>query len=283
MKLIKSLTTITLLSLLAVSCDVIDEPYMVDVNNSSTIASRDSSFQRIALLEEFTGHYCSNCPAAAAIAAQLHSLYGKRFLIIAYHSGIFARVDSDFTTDYTTPTSDELYAYFGNPNNPAGVINRINNGGFIVGSTDWGTVAAQQLGIAGDAAVGLVAEVSYNEDNRGISVAVDVKAQEAVSYPVWICAYITESGLISKQKTNDLTTYPDGTITKYEHKHVFRQALNGTWGSVIAETMSEGQVANKVITGTLNNISVAAGCELIVFAYNKTNGEILQAVALSLE
>lgn len=272
MKSIKKNFFYILVALFAIACDQIDGPYMEGTQHHDS--NEDSTFQQVVLLEEFTGHQCSNCPAAANIAAQLHTLYGKRFIVIAYHSGWFARVSQNFPTDYTTPISDELYAHFGVQSNPAGVINRENNAGYVVNSADWGAKSA--LLLEQEPVVTVRAEAQYQPSNRNITLNVDIKALSNIDEPIWVCAYVTESGLISPQET------PEGVIANYEHKHVFRQSLNGTWGSVVSESLVNAQVKNVTISGTLNQDIVAEHCEVVIFVYNKVNGRVLSAVAVDM-
>lgn len=276
MKYIKHILPIFTMAMLVLACDVIDGPYM----ETSHPNGNNDKFQKIVLLEEFTGHQCSNCPAAANLAAQLHTLYGSQFLIISYHSGWFARTSTNFPTNYTTATGDELYSHFNVQSNPAGVINRINSNGYIVSSTDWGTTAAQQL--TEEPTIGLKVEAEYTPTNRSIGLNIDVTAIGTIANPIYICAYISESGLITPQSTSEVATYPTGVIANYEHKHVFRQSLNGTWGEIVAQTMTNAQVKSIKINGTLGNGFEADNCQIVVFAYNKTSGEILQAVAKNL-
>lgn len=274
---IKILFSIALLFNVA-ACDVIEGPYM---ESGSSGGNDGDDFQKVVLLEEFTGHHCSNCPAASLIATQLHSLYGDRLVIIAYHADWFARPTTTHPVDYTTEVGESLYDYFSITSNPSGVINRISgDNGYVFPSVDWGTAIAQQMEL--EPTVGLNVDVTYSSSTRSVVVDVETVALVDLANPVWICTYITEDGLISAQSTVDLTNYPDGIIQNYEHNHVFRQSLNGEWGSVVAESMTNGQSVNKQINGVLGQDLVADNCKAITIAYDKTTGEVLYAVASDL-
>ena len=206
-------------------CDIIEEPY---INSNIQPPDTEETVQKV-LLEEFTGHQCPNCPAGAQIAKQLQNLYGDRFIIVAYHAGFFARTSTGFTTDYRTATGSELDIFFGNGSYPSGLVNRE---GEIMGSTQWGTAAAEILSKEPRLSLNFTRE--FNSTSRNLSVTVTLKSIETLN-ELKVSVFVTESGLISPQKTSGDPDYPDGTIPDYMHNHVFRASLNDTWGTNVFE------------------------------------------------
>ena len=84
---------------------------------------------------------------------------------------------------------------------------------------------------------------------------------------------ITEDGIIYKQI--------DGSelIEKYEHNHVLRKVINGTWGSNI-------QLSSTLSTYSydynLEDSWVRRNCNIVAFVYDNTNKEVLQVEKIHL-
>jgi thiol-disulfide isomerase/thioredoxin len=252
-------------------CDIVEGPYIEDVNNNG---GNDEIVKKV-LLEEFTGHQCPNCPAGAATASQIHNLYGNRFVIIAYHAGFFARTSSEFPIDYRTTTGTELNGHFGVLAYPSGIINRTSfEGTMPLDKSNWGAAAAQGLQL--EPTLGLTINKQLNEATSTLTVSVSAKAIATLT-PLKLCVFLTESGLISPQKTANDPNYPSGTIPNYEHKHVFRGSLNGTWGQ---DLFPSGAVMNQIQTitavGSLSPNWNINHLSIVCFAYSQETGEIVQ-------
>ena len=72
----KKLLTLTLIILCIASCDKIEPPY----SSGNTNPIDTTSVKRNILIEDFTGHTCPNCPAAAAELETIHSIYGNQII-----------------------------------------------------------------------------------------------------------------------------------------------------------------------------------------------------------
>jgi hypothetical protein len=108
MKRFLSLSLIILCALLQVTCDKkitraipLVSPCDLDESNSvvKTNATSDSIKFRKVLVEDYTGHFCGNCPRAAEKADYLESRYGSKVVVLANH----------VTDIYALPQSDTLY------------------------------------------------------------------------------------------------------------------------------------------------------------------------------
>lgn len=267
----RSIILITSVFLALNSCDIIEGPYIQSNGNNGG----NGDVLKKVLLEEFTGHQCPNCPAGAAIASQIKTLYSNRFVVIAYHAGFFARTSADFPIDYRTAVGAELNGHFGVLAYPSGMINRKQyDGSTVLDKSNWAAAAASAIGT--DPQMGLTVNRQYNEATRLLSVTTTAKALTGLA-PLKLCVFVTESGLISPQKTSNDPNYPSGTIPSYEHKHVFRASLNGTWGQ---DLFAAGAIANQsqILTavGTLSTNWNASNMEIVVFAYSATSGEVIQ-------
>ncbi|MFN5378805.1 MAG: hypothetical protein ACK5BQ_08575, partial [Ignavibacteria bacterium] len=97
-----------LLSLVLISCDVVNAPYEKNpkdpsdtlLKDTSTVITRTGALQNV-LLEDYTGQLCGNCPEAAEIADRLYKVNGGRVIVTAIHAGIFAKKElPDYQYDF---------------------------------------------------------------------------------------------------------------------------------------------------------------------------------------
>lgn len=264
-------------SVILTACDIIEEPYTKPVDNNS---NGDEVLQKV-LLEEFTGHQCPNCPAAAKEASDLHDYYGERFIIIAYHAGWFARTTADFPTDYRAAIGEEFNSFFQVTSYPKGMINRkLYNSSLLLNPLDWGS-AIESI-IYNEPKLKFEITKSYNQSNRLLAVNAKVKSLTDVN-PLNVCVFITESNLVSPQKVSGDSNYPDGVIPEYVHNHVFRGSLNGAWGS---SAFSQGAGANQTETvtasGTLAENWIPENIEIVCIAFDASTGEVIQVEKIKL-
>ena len=115
------LTVIFLYSLIISSCDYVENPipessgdidwnlYPFDTTSTPypwPSFTTNNNTQRNILLEDYTGHTCTNCPAAADIAHQLEVNYPDRLFMASIHAstdGSFQAVQPPtFNIDFTT-------------------------------------------------------------------------------------------------------------------------------------------------------------------------------------
>lgn len=264
-------------SVIITACDVIEEPYTKPVDNNG---NGEEVLQKV-LLEEFTGHQCPNCPAAAKEASDLHDYYGDRFIIIAYHAGWFARTTADFPTDYRTAIGEEFNSFFQVTSYPKGMINRkLYNSSLLLNPLDWGS-AIESI-VYNEPRVRLDITKTYIPTNRFLTVNATVKSLTDVN-PLNVSVFVTESNLVSPQKVSGDSNYPDGLIPEYVHNHVFRGSLNGAWGS---SAFSQGVGANRTetitVSGTLNESWIPENIEIVCFAYDASTGEVIQVEKIKL-
>ena len=127
-----------LLPLLFSSCDKVKDPYGVKSNGGGTPAAK----VRKVLLEDYTGHLCTNCPPAAQTAQTIKGIYGNRLVIMAVHAGFYAQVNpAPYGYDFTTAIGDIYLNQFGISNNPIGMVNRRGYpANHLKNYSDWGTL-----------------------------------------------------------------------------------------------------------------------------------------------
>jgi len=155
------------------SCDHVDNPYpnlptieldttLYPGNWSDYVANEWPQFtanlnmNRNVLIEDFTGHQCVYCPAAADLAHALHGANPSRVYVSSIHAGPTGIGDfqlvspPEYPVDFTNPQGIEIGTYFGTNDggfsgNPRGTINRFNNGFIFQSPNSWTSMVNTQL------------------------------------------------------------------------------------------------------------------------------------------
>jgi hypothetical protein len=253
------------------SCDIIEEPYLVPVGSNGPGPGDNV---RKVLLEDYTGQKCPNCPEAAEIAHNLQALYGEQLILLTVHAGFYSTPDAtgDFTADFRTPEGMELNTFFEIPAYPMGMVNRTEySGSRVLLKDSWEAAVAIQTEL--DAAAAITITNTYNAGTRKLDCLLETEFLETKVGTYNICAFITESGIISPQQT------AQNVNLTYEHNHVLRGSMNGTWGDLVGE---DGQaIVGTVLTNsysfTLPSGWNADNCAVVAFIYNTESNEVAQA------
>jgi len=229
-------------------------------------------------MEEYTGHYCINCPQGATEMQRLVGVYGDQIIPISLHAGdpTFNEPHTgsgSYETDFRT-TAGNAYADQFPPNGlPKGMVSRKNAGeGFQV--NQWET---EILAIKDDLPLAeITINNTYNSTTKIVSVEIETEwlldGGAGVGYKLQVG--IIEDHIIDWQLDGSATPQND---PNYDHRHVFRGAVNTTWGEAISIT-TEGSKDNKTYTYTLDSGWNADNCEIVAFIYRDgPDYEVMQA------
>lgn len=242
---------IGIVSLLFIACEETSEGQRIlDVAEIKT--------RRTVLLEDYTGQACVNCPNAHKEALSLYnsSAYHDNLIVVAIHAGMQA-VPSP--AGLKQPEGDEYADKFGVKEYPNGMINR--RGG-LKNYPSWGAAVYEEL--QRESKLNLSVEASVA--NGKLDVRADLLALEALEGKLQL--WITEDSIISFQ------TSSEGSIPQYVHNHVFRGAINGTWGEELSFVSGE----QKQISHTdfeINTMWKSENLHIVAFMYNSDG--VLQA------
>ncbi|MBM4179446.1 MAG: Omp28-related outer membrane protein [Ignavibacteria bacterium] len=285
-----------LLSLVLISCDVMNAPYEKKpkdpsdtlLKDTSTTITRTGALQNV-LLEDYTGQLCGNCPEAADIADRLYKTNGGRVIVTAIHAGIFAKKEMpDYEHDFTTPTGDALDAAFkiSRAGNPNGLVNRVTiNNRIIQGHPTWETVVAQQLQRSPALELGM--SHTYYPETKTLVVTVRTEALADIDAPTNVSVWLQENDIIADQK--DYRKTPSH-ITDYNFSHVLRASMNGTWGDTLSKAPSaKGTKSTMTFRYTFPDVKLntadtlnywdVKNFEIVAFAHKaSTSKEVLQVV-----
>ncbi len=206
-----------------------------DPNNSvsAIINVVEELFQRVVLVEEFTGESCPNCPRAAnGLATILHNAqYADKVVAICHHSGYY--------NDAYTTSFDNAYAgFFYNDNTtyaPAMMYDRYtgNNKNYngtafspvygVGGAEDIGQMVALRLTVP--TSVKLLIDPVWNSDYSKIEVKVKGSRMEGYDNPkLRLNLTLTEDSIMTNNQS--------GASGTFWHMHVGR-AVNSTWGDAV--------------------------------------------------
>ena len=152
------------------SCDIVEGPYLIDGNTNPVDTN---TFVKKVLIEDFTGHRCPNCPAAAEELASLQNFYGDKVIGIAIHpSSTFAIPDpltsSKFTYDFRTEFGDDIDNIFEITivGLPRGMVNRTGfDTDHQLGKDEWSSVVQTELAKAPIFGITLSSDVNINCKN----------------------------------------------------------------------------------------------------------------------
>ncbi len=197
---------------------------------------------RPALLVEFTGINCVNCPTAEATAAELLSSFPQDHLVVvAMHPATNPFTQATAPYDYTCPEADEYYLHCGGTVQtpfPTGTINLApaQDGSYFVDYPLWATALTQSRPWP------IVTAYSVQVNNALEISAVSLSlAPQDVSVITWL----VEDSVQGAQRMED------GSLTlDYYHRHVLRQALSPVWGDSVTLDPLGGEVLRYAIPVT---------------------------------
>ncbi len=258
-------------------CDKIDPPYTTEVDHDHN-GENGEVVSRV-LLEEFTGHQCPNCPEASKAAKDLKALYGDQLVILTIHAGWFANTDDDlFSYDFTTPVGSALADHFNVQQFPIGLVNRTRFGGSLLLSHSAWAEAIPQLT---DQPPGFDIHIdsAYDPDENTLKVDVNVYVLESSDCNYRLSVFLTESGIVKPQKTND-PDYPSGVIEDYEHNYVLRASFNDVWGEILNDaSISPGMSFQKTYSLNWDNEWIPENSKIVAFVHHALTEEVMQVTA----
>lgn len=309
---------LSLIGYFTVSCDKVDNPFPPSINTDldttiypgnwsdylanewpdfSTLPNDDPN--RNAIIEDFTGHNCSACPAAAAVAHSIHEGNPSRVFIASVHASNTADGTSSFqdvntsqgyTIDFTNPQGLALGAYFGITlsnsgffGNPAGTINRVpDNGEYFSADGSW--LSKTNAVLSSSPKVAIKAKLNYFETPKhGFFLHTEVeKLDNNLSNDLAMVVYLIEDSVVGPQNVNNVLT------PNYVHRDVMRGTLDGTpWGRTLTSSlMNNGKyyldysyiLPNQLAPAGVSSTHNAENMHVLIYVYDKTTLEIYQVI-----
>ncbi|MFN3530625.1 MAG: Omp28-related outer membrane protein [Bacteroidia bacterium] len=269
-----------LLMILAISCQEVGPAVNMGLNTNSR---SDTTFvdptpeqaqARKALLEEFTGVRCVNCPRAHNTINTLQQTYPGQIIPVGIHTGIFSQPYSG-RNDFRIPEGSSIENLLGGAQGyPAGAINRrlfSGESAIIIADQKWSNYIGGEVQGNSPVNISLVSDVDVN--NAEAAVEVRVRINEAQQGPLHLTLYLVEDYIEDFQLT------PQGVDSTYIHKHVLRQCITPYNGQALSSPTYE---VNRVFVNNfvfaINPAWNLANCQVVAFVHRiGTQVEVLQA------
>jgi hypothetical protein len=280
MKIVNKIVLITTVIIVVFfACDEIEDPF-IEYDGQCGDASLPVPIKQI-LIEEFTGHQCGNCPVGAETIETLKELYCDHIIPVAIHAGYFAEVKASgdkYTYDYRSDDGNTIDTYFEASSSgvPNAMINRAEiDGDLTLNPADWSTVVAEL--VLQKPVLDININTSLNHNSREVTMDIDVLFIESSSEELMLSVYIVEDSIASWQKDYSLPV-DEQDVEEYEHNHVLRDAINGTWGDQITTGPTNAeQVISKSYIYSINSNWKIQNSSIVAFVYKNDTKEVLQA------
>lgn len=267
--------------------------YVTDPKDIEDIVVTFDSTKRVAIIEEWTGHTCIACPAAARDIEQLDSVYGESFIAISIHDDYFAEPcpvphptppcgtgsPGAFGEDFRCPTGASYSAAhtIGPQSPPQGMVNRLGMPNNEVKNRGTWPGLVDSI-VQTNAIASIHIDHTYNSSTRAITATVRGTWLMTYTGNMNVAIMLTESGMIGWQ-----TDGPTACDSVFEFNHVLRECIN-TPGSITGSPLFAGTTG----IGTTYSYSLpsaytlpanfnAANCHLIAIIYDTVTGEVMQA------
>ncbi len=270
-----------LAALFFAGCDKIEGPYIdIPHHEDVTVVFPEldkSTVYRKVLIEEFTGHKCTNCPGGHEKLAELHNIFKDTLVMVGIHATSLAKPSSNANSiwkyNFRTEEGMDIADYFGISGIPAAIINRQPYAG------GWGISEWQSKIQAVDRSKSYAAIQMINQFNtpsqNSLKVNVKVTMLENYDAPVKLSLLLIEDGIIKPQMLGDLST-----DTNYVHNHVLRANLNGTFGEYLTPDGKVEKDSAYIYAYTIDFTKhdwVPANCSVVAILYDQSpNGQALQ-------
>ena len=264
------------------SCDIVEGPYITDADS---YVNPDKKV----LIEDFTGHLCTNCPDAAREISAIHDLYPNQIIALAIHTTTeyarpYSASQTEFQYDFRTKWGEEWDNIFGASEIglPRGMVNRIGGQSPTLGKDEWAAVVTNELKKEIDF------EINISSNSESITVTSDIQNNITGNFNLVVC--LAESNIINWQK--------DGVnnVEDYEHNHVLRSVLIDDAISSSTNLVSGEQIVRSIeydlealekfnIDYSSENLEEGNGnaggwdatnMSIIAFIYNTNTNEIVQ-------
>jgi hypothetical protein len=251
--------------------------------------SANTTITRNVLIEDFTGHQCVYCPAAADLAHALHVANPSRVFTASIHAGPTGMGDfqlvspPNYPVDFTNPQGLEIGSYFGTNDggfigNPRGTVNRFNNGFIFQGPAQWASMMNDQL-TQNNLKVNMQSALNYYPQTKGAYLHVEVeKLDQNLTNQLGIVSYLIEDSLVGDQKMVD-----NSHNSSYVHRDIHRGNLGG---QAFGRTLTSNDIINGkyyvnysfVLPNQLDGNYNAENMHILIYVYDKVTWEIYQVI-----
>lgn len=252
----------------------------VDNSYDSSLYVYPESVERKLLLENYTGQSCTSCPAGHKVIESAVEEYGDELVVVAHHTY------TSYYGDAFTMEEDMDYGawFFGSSSYAPGVS--VDRAPYEDGLSS--VIFGYSITIANGLAIAIPLREStepyvsvgmtneFDEETGKGTVTCTIHTYKSPSDEVHaLNVWLVQDSLIAYQASGSST---------YEHNHVFRGSLNGTWGTELALTPGgtevqsfEYEIGDSITSSYLNEVSWATVPEkmyLVAFVSDATSDNL---------
>lgn len=238
------------ITLAAIACDPVSE-------SERFIKADDLEVDRKALVQEFTGQFCPNCPLGHEALDNIAKQYGENAVIVSIHAGDMAFDDPDY--GLKTADGDKYAAEWGIQNYPSAVVNRK---GAMDDRSAWQGAVFTALSAPSSVKIALEAEVKDGKISITSALSSTISDTNA-KYQLWVV----------EDNINALQQDGEEYIEDYVHNHVYRASVNGIGGENVSVAMTAPLELHHSIA--IDSHWNTANLKVVAFVY--TSNDVLQA------
>jgi hypothetical protein len=261
------------------SCTKLTTPYAASKhgNIKDTIVDWDTVTPvRKVLLEDYTGHYCTNCPDAAITARTLAASNKGKLVVMAVHAGYYARKGTgDYALDLESAEGTQWNNDFNITSNPNGMINRkIFNDNRVVSADKWGESVTSLISLAPDAMMKIFPVLDTTTRQLQTLIYSHFINKLPDAYKITVC--VLEDSIIGSQKNNNPNIGPTPDWPNYVFNGVMRGTMNGAEGEILTTAIDLDLTYMGKFAYTLNTVWNFRNCYVMAYIYDATTLEIVQ-------
>jgi hypothetical protein len=218
--------------------------------------------KRKVLLEEFTGQRCVNCPTAHLVVNDLKQQYGESVIAVGIHAtSAFGLSETMNTMGLMNAEGDAYAAYWNAVTLPTGMINRTSG---LLDYDKWAAYVRTELEKEPKLKMHLTAKMDTLTEGVDSLINITVDYEPIANIDGKIQIWITENEITAPQMSG--SSY----ILDYQHNHVFRAHVNGTWGTDVY--LLANILANQCFTHKIKKHWNRKNLRVVAFVYNETEG-----------
>ncbi|MGV6862419.1 MAG: Omp28-related outer membrane protein [Putridiphycobacter sp.] len=303
-KLIYLFSLATISASIFTSCDKVEQPVKPVIEIDTTLFTdgnwadypwpefpANTNTDRNVLIEDFTGHKCIACPAAAELARQIEDANPGRVFVVSIHAGpngnntlqepatdcgTATNPNNEFCHDFLTDEGTEYSITLGGSEffaNPMGMISRKKyNDALFLQKNSWSTATDDILN-TNNLIVNMQAASNFYAGSNGLYLHVQTEFLSDLEGSYNITTYVVDNQIIGTQDSAGVL------LEHYHHHNVFLGCIDGqAYGQNVATNPSAGDIFQTDYAYVLPENTTTDSIHFVSYVYDTDNNEILQVI-----
>jgi hypothetical protein len=268
---------------------------IIDNDTSYVNDTPSAAVAKAALIEDFTGTSCPNCPSAHEAITDIITIHGAaKVVAVSIHpkSEALKLLTAPHGEDLRNADGAIVLSLLGGSNAlPTGNVNRKYNvatSNHLFGYSNWSNLTTQALANSTQIVLGITPK--FDIATNLLKIKVKTECTDTVHEAISLTVYLIENNVITGQEYQDQNG-DTKTDDQYIHNHLLREVLTPGIGRQLvlpssATIYEKGRVYE-------NNFSVPftgknwnpSNCKVIAFVHRSAGGnkEVLQVMEVSIK